>query len=52
VRRHCNTFASAVEDIARITTTLLAALETSASPKDRLIEADEARMRSLQRFGT
>lgn len=44
-------FDAAVDDIARISARLLADLETSASPKDREIEAARARERSRQRFG-
>jgi hypothetical protein len=44
-------FYSAVEDIARISERLLAALETAAAPKDREEEAAKARARSALRFG-
>ncbi len=43
-------FNRAVEDIARITAELFAELETSASPKDREVEAAKARARSAKRF--
>ena len=44
-------FDKAVEAIAGISAMLLNELETSASPKNREIEAAKARMRSAQRFG-
>ena len=44
-------FYSAVEDIARISERLLASLETTASPKDREVEAARAKARSALRFG-
>ena len=43
-------FAAAVDDIARISTRLLASLETTATPKNREVEAARARARSVQRF--
>lgn len=45
-------FSSAVEEIAAISRTLLASLETSASPKSRQEEAARAKERSARRFGT
>lgn len=44
-------FEAAVDEIAAATRTLLHALETSASPKNREEEAAKARVRSAQRFG-
>ena len=44
-------FNAAVEDIASVSSRLLAVLETTATPKDRQIEADRARERSARRFG-
>ncbi len=44
-------FYSAVEDIARISERLFAALETTAPPKDREEDAAKARARSALRFG-
>ena len=44
-------FYSAVEDIAKISERLLAALETTAPPKDREEEAAKAKARSALRFG-
>ena len=43
-------FDAAVDDIARISRRLLLALETSAEPKDRQVEAAKAKVRSAQRF--
>ena len=43
-------FAAAVDDIARISTRLLASLESTTSPKNRQEEAAKARARSTQRF--
>lgn len=43
-------FNLAVEEIARTSATLLGALVTSASPKDRATEAAKARERSVRRF--
>ena len=43
-------FANAVEDIAAATQRLLDALVTSASPKDREVEAERAKARAAKRF--
>ena len=43
-------FATAVDDIARISARLLASLDTTATPKNREDEAAKARARSVQRF--
>jgi hypothetical protein len=45
-------FNAAVEEIAEASARLLAALQTTAAPKDREVEAEKARARSLQRFGS
>ena len=45
-------FLRAVDEIARISRSLLDALETSAPPKDRGAEAAKARARSARRFST
>jgi hypothetical protein len=45
-------FSTAVDDIAAIAARLLASLETNAPPKDREVEAERARVRSVQRFGS
>ena len=42
-------FATAVEEIARIADQLLSSLESTASPKDRQIEAAKAKERAAQR---
>jgi len=44
-------FSGAVEDIAAVAARLLHALETSAPPNDREIEAAKAKARSVARFG-
>jgi hypothetical protein len=43
-------FLRAVEEIAQVSRTLLASLETNAPPKDRAEEAAKAQARSAQRF--
>ncbi|MCB0115913.1 MAG: DUF2277 domain-containing protein [Caldilineaceae bacterium] len=43
-------FNRAVDEIANVSRSLLAALETSAPPKDREEEAIKAKARSVQRF--
>lgn len=45
-------FAAAVEEIAAISSRLLYALETTATPKNREEEAAKARARSAERFGS
>jgi hypothetical protein len=44
-------FGRAVDEIATATTRLLAALVTSAAPRDREVEAARARARAEKRFG-
>lgn len=44
-------FNAAIDEIAAVTANLLKALETSAAPKSREVEAARARARSVQRFG-
>jgi len=44
-------FYAAVDEIARISGQLLASLESTAPPKDRLVEAARAKARAAQRFG-
>jgi hypothetical protein len=44
-------FDSAVEEVTRVSRALLDALETTAPPKDREIEAAKARARAEKRFG-
>ena len=45
-------FARAVEEVAAASTRLLQSLVTAAPPRDREVEAERARERSRQRFGT
>ncbi len=45
-------FRAAVEDIARISEKLLTDLQTSATPKDRQVEAAKAKARAAQRFAS
>jgi hypothetical protein len=45
-------FDAAVDEIARVSADLIAALETAAPPRDREIEAAKARERSRQRFAS
>lgn len=44
-------FAAAVEEIAGISSRLLAAMETTAPPKNREEEAAKAKARAMERFG-
>jgi hypothetical protein len=44
-------FLAAVEEIAKISSDLLGALETNAAPKNREEEAAKARARAAERFG-
>lgn len=45
-------FDSAVDDIARISSQLLASLESTATPKNREEEAAKAKARAAERFAT
>jgi hypothetical protein len=45
-------FDQAVEEVADTTRRLLAALVTSAAPRDREVEAERARARAAKRFAT
>ena len=45
-------FNAAVAEVTRISSELLASLETTAAPKNREDEAAKARARSALRFGT
>jgi hypothetical protein len=45
-------FNQAVVDVTAIARALLDSLETSATPRDREIEAERARARAAERFGT
>jgi len=45
-------FLAAVDEIAGISTRLLTSLETNAAPKNREEEAQKAKARAAERFGT
>jgi len=45
-------FLKAVEEVAEVSSRLLAALETGAPPKNREEEAAKAKARAAERFGT
>jgi hypothetical protein len=45
-------FDNAIEQVSAVAMTLLASLVTTAEPRDREIEAQRAKERSAQRFGT
>ena len=45
-------FLAAVDEIAAVSARLLHALETSAPPRDREVEAAKAKARAAERFGT
>jgi hypothetical protein len=45
-------FARAVDEVAEASSRLLAALVTTAPPKDREVEAARARARAAERYGT
>jgi hypothetical protein len=45
-------FEQAVEEVAAATTKLLDALVTAAPPRDREVEAEKARARAAERYGT
>lgn len=45
-------FLAAVDEIAGISTRLLTSLETNAPPKNREEEAQKAKLRAAERFGT
>ncbi len=47
-----DSFLTAVDEIAGISTRLLRSLETSAPPKNREEEAAKAKARAAERFGT
>ena len=44
-------FQAAIDQVTRISRTLVRTLETSAPPKNRVAEAARARARAAQRFG-
>jgi hypothetical protein len=43
-------FARAIDDVAAAARVLMESLSTTASPRDRTVEADKARQRSRMRF--
>ena len=45
-------FVRAVDDVAAVSSRLLAELSTSAPPKDREVEAEKRRARSADRYAT
>jgi hypothetical protein len=45
-------FNRAIEDVAAVARTLIDSLETNAEPRDREVEAERARARAAERFGT
>ena len=51
-RANTEAFDRAVEEIAQISSRLLAELVTTAPPKDREVEAAKARQRAALRYGT
>jgi len=51
-RANDQAFARAIEDVAAVTSRLLAELVTTAPPRDREVEAERARARAAKRFAT
>jgi hypothetical protein len=49
--KNLEAFTRAVDEVAAVSSTLLAALVTTAPPKDREAEAAKARARAQKRFG-
>lgn len=45
-------FNRAIDEVAKVARTLIDSLETTAQPRDREIEAERARARAAERFGT
>ena len=45
-------FNRAIEDVAHVARHLIDALVTTAEPRDREVEAERAKLRAAQRFGT
>lgn len=45
-------FDLAIEEVAAVATKLLDSLVTNAEPRDREVEAERARQRNAERFGT
>jgi hypothetical protein len=45
-------FNRAIEEVGTVARNLLDSLVTNAEPRDRVVEAERARARSAERFGT
>jgi hypothetical protein len=45
-------FAKAIDDVAAVALNLMESLVTNAEPRDRQVEAERAKQRAAQRFGT
>jgi hypothetical protein len=45
-------FAKAIDDVAVVALDLMESLVTNAEPRDREVEAERAKQRAAQRFGT
>ena len=45
-------FYRAVDEVAAVASRLLESLETTAEPRDRAVEAERARARAAERFGS
>lgn len=45
-------FNKAIEQVAKAARTLIDSLETTAQPRDREVEAEKARARAAERFGS
>lgn len=45
-------FSTAIEQVAKAARTLIDSLETTAQPRDREVEAEKARARAAERFGS
>jgi hypothetical protein len=45
-------FNSAIEEVAKAARKLIDSMETTAQPRDREVEAEKAKARSAERFGT
>jgi hypothetical protein len=45
-------FEKAIDDVAAVARTLIDSLVTNAEPRDREIEAERAKLRNAERFGT
>lgn len=45
-------FEKAIDDVAAVARTLIDSLVTNAEPRDREVEAERAKLRNAERFGT